>query len=80
MFWLRMNEQGAYAGFFFGFIFGISRLISGYVYLRDENPPGFVSLNFLYFGLVLFIGCCFVIIVVSLFFPAPNQFQLSGEC
>lgn len=80
MFWTRTNSYGAMAGFTVGFIIGVSRLISGYVFLNtpEAEKPGFVTLNFLLFGLILSTSSVLVIVATSLLTPPPNPEKLKG--
>lgn len=79
IFWKRMNAHGALAALLTGFVLGMGRLIAEL--MRDRLSGWlytFATIHFLHFALFLFLLCCGILVVVSLFTrPAPDS-QLAG--
>ncbi|CAB4009905.1 sodium glucose cotransporter 5-like [Paramuricea clavata] len=81
--WPRANGWGGLGGLVFGTILGVVRFITEYVYPAPkcgevDDRPGFVSMNFMYFGVILFVATAVVIIVLSLLTaPIPKE-ELAG--
>ncbi|XP_046859690.1 sodium/glucose cotransporter 5-like [Xenia sp. Carnegie-2017] len=81
--WPRANGWGGLAGLVFGTVLGIARFATEYVFPPPkcgeiDDRPGFVSLNFMYFGVILFVGTVFVIVVISLLTaPIPVE-EIAG--
>ena len=79
IFWKRMNAPGALAALLTGFVLGMGRLIAEL--MRDRLSGWlytFATIHFLHFALFLFLLCCGILVVVSLFTrPAPDS-QLAG--
>jgi SSS family solute:Na+ symporter len=79
VFWKRINARGANAALFGGFIIGMLRLIAE---LSKEHLGGwlytFADVNFLYFCVYLFLTCIALMVVVSMFSPAPEEKSIRG--
>lgn len=75
----RINAHGAIAALVGGFGLGMIRLIAE---LSKDSLGGwlyaFADMNFLHFCIFLFLVCIVVMIVVSLFTPAPALEQIKG--
>ncbi len=75
----RINAHGAMAALVGGFGLGMIRLIAE---LSKDSLGGwlyaFADMNFLHFCIFLFLVCIVVMIVVSLFTPAPALEQIKG--
>ncbi|KAL1507346.1 hypothetical protein AB1Y20_008192 [Prymnesium parvum] len=81
--WWRANAQGATAAFVVGYALGFTRMVAEITSKVIKPPSGsffdaFVSLNYLYVGVVLCCTCTIVQVVVSLLTPRPTQAQLHG--
>ena len=81
IFFRRINNAGAMSGFVFGFLVGMSRLGLDMAKTRLD-PEGiliqFVSINWLHFCVLLFLGCIAIIVIVSLLTTAPDIRRLDG--
>lgn len=81
--WPRANEVGGLAGLIVGIALGLSRFIAEYIHPTPacnevDDRPGFASLNFMYFGIILFFATVAVIVVASLVSqPIPLE-ELAG--
>lgn len=79
IFWERINSQGALAALIGGFSAGMLRLI---LEINKSSLSGiwysFADLNFLYFAIFSFLACTALMILISLFTPAPDLGKLSG--
>ena len=79
IFWERINSQGALAALIGGFSAGMLRLI---LEINKSSLSGiwysFADLNFLYFAIFSFLTCTALMILISLFTPAPDLGKLSG--
>lgn len=77
--WKRINAQGALAALIGGFSAGMLRLI---LEINKSSLSGFwysiADLNFLYFAIFSFLACTALMILVSLFTPAPDLEKLNG--
>jgi solute:Na+ symporter, SSS family len=80
VFWKRVNSQGAITTLITGFVLGMGRLILelNKASLGDGLLFQFADSNFLHFSLALFVVCCTVLIVVSLFTPEEPKTKLRG--
>ena len=81
VFFKRINARGAYSAMVIGFIIGLLKLV--FELLQKQLPPGgliyqFATLNFLYFCIYLFVFSVLVMVVVSLFYPAPDETKIRG--
>jgi solute:Na+ symporter, SSS family len=81
VFWKRINGTGALAALISGFVLGAARFILEVAYAKDL-PPGFVGwyvgVNFLHFAVLMFVVCTAILVVVSLFTPAPESSRVAG--
>ncbi|XP_028415401.1 sodium/glucose cotransporter 4-like [Dendronephthya gigantea] len=80
--WKRINEFGAFYGMMIGFVLGISRMICDFAYPQPDcgetdTRPGFVTLNFMYFALIVFVVTTVCIIVLSFFGEEPELEKVS---
>ena len=60
-----------------GFVLGISRMICDFAYPQpkcgeDDTRPGFVTLNFMYIALIVFVVTTFCIFVLSFIGDQPE--------
>lgn len=76
----RINAKGAYAAMVTGFVVGVLKLVAEL--LKTELPQGilydFATMNFLYFCIVLFVFSIFVMVIVSLTSPKPDEAHIRG--
>jgi hypothetical protein len=78
IFWRRANTKGALCTFIFGSIFGALRFILELAFKGTPELKSnwflkiFVGSNFLHFGFVSFVICCFILVVVSLLSEKPT--------
>ena len=79
VFYKRINAKGAMTAMTVGFIIGALRIV---LELSKESLSGFLysfaTINFLYFCILLFLFSIALMVVVSLFSPAPSYEQLKG--
>jgi SSS family solute:Na+ symporter len=79
IFWKRINSHGALVALIGGFSVGMLRLI---LEINKSSLSGIwhaiADLNFLYFAIFSFLACTALMIVVSLFTPAPDYEKLNG--
>jgi SSS family solute:Na+ symporter len=78
--WKRVNARGAMAALLSGFVLGAARLV---LELRKETlGEGWLltlaTMNFLHFAVLLFVICAALLILVSLWTPAPPEEKTSG--
>ncbi|KAL6100929.1 slc5a3 [Pungitius sinensis] len=82
VFWKRCNEKGAFCGAMTGFTLGVTRLILAFIYRQprcdqpDDRPALIVKIHYMYIAAGLFWITCFVVVVVSLCTPAPDEEQV----
>ncbi|XP_037344483.2 sodium/myo-inositol cotransporter isoform X1 [Pungitius pungitius] len=82
VFWKRCNEKGAFCGAMTGFTLGVTRLILAFIYRQprcdqpDDRPALIVKIHYMYVAAGLFWITCFVVVVVSLCTPAPDEEQV----
>eukprot|EP01083_Nonionella_stella_P028120 77445_1 len=77
-FWDRANIYGAYACIITGFIVGFVRFIM-YFFVTDYcNHTVFCSMNFLYFGMLMWLLCAVLLVMVSLLTAKPTNQQING--
>ncbi|XP_077352713.1 sodium/glucose cotransporter 1 [Festucalex cinctus] len=68
----RVNESGAFYGLVIGLLIGLSRMIAEFAYgtgscVEPSNCPTVIcGVHYLYFGIILFVVSCIVILGVSL--------------
>jgi SSS family solute:Na+ symporter len=79
LFWKRINATGAMAALIGGFVIGMLRLVAE---LCKDSLSGllydFANVNFLYFCLILTALSVAILVLVSLFTPAPAEAQIQG--
>lgn len=81
--WHRANQAGALGGFAAGVLLAAARFATEYIYSTPacgeaDNRPTFASINFMYFGIILFVVTVVVMIVLSLLTkPIPIE-ELDG--
>ncbi len=79
LFFKRINAKGAMAALVGGFCLGMFRLIAE---IKIEYMSGwlykFASMNFLYFGVYLFLICIGLMIAISLLSSPPSEEKLNG--
>ena len=77
--WHRVNAVGAMASLITGFVLGMGRLVAE---LNKNSLEGilrsYADINFLHFAVILFVVCSAVLIIVSLFTPAPAAEKVKG--
>ncbi|MGQ0641519.1 MAG: sodium:solute symporter [Gemmatimonadaceae bacterium] len=77
--WQRVNAFGAMASLITGFVLGMGRLVAE---LNKQSLDGvlrsYADINFLHFAILLFVVCSVVLVVVSLFTPAPPAEKITG--
>jgi len=83
--WPRLNAHGAITSLLTGFVMGAVRFVAE---LMDRAAGGhafdgafmreLVDMNFLHYAILMFVVCCFVLIVVSMMTPAPDRKKLAG--
>uniref|UniRef100_A0A3Q3FL77 Sodium/glucose cotransporter 1 n=1 Tax=Kryptolebias marmoratus TaxID=37003 RepID=A0A3Q3FL77_KRYMA len=68
----RVNEPGAFFGLTIGLVIGLSRMITEFVYGTgscnnpSDCPTIICGVHYLYFGMILFVVSCIIIVGVSL--------------
>uniref|UniRef100_A0A8C6M1Z9 Sodium/glucose cotransporter 1 n=1 Tax=Nothobranchius furzeri TaxID=105023 RepID=A0A8C6M1Z9_NOTFU len=68
----RVNESGAFYGLTIGLLIGLSRMITEFIYgtgscVTPSNCPTIIcGVHYLYFGIILFVVSCIIILGVSL--------------
>lgn len=79
LFWRRLNAAGALSSLLAGSAIGLLRLVAE---LNKDALGGFLytfaDINFLHFAALLFVVCALILIVVSLFTPAPPAHKVDG--
>ena len=80
--WTRMNGQGAISSLLVGFVLGAVRFIMEVLDKTEHYTSSLiralVDLNFLHYAIFMFVVCTFVLIAVSMMFPAPDRKKLAG--
>ncbi len=80
--WPRLNGAGAITSLLVGFVLGALRfLFEVWDKSRHFGAPAIrwlVDINFLHYAILMFVICAGVLIVVSLFTPAPRRAKLAG--
>uniref|UniRef100_A0A3P9MA95 Sodium/glucose cotransporter 1 n=1 Tax=Oryzias latipes TaxID=8090 RepID=A0A3P9MA95_ORYLA len=72
IFYKRVNEPGAFYGLIIGLPIGLSRMIAEFVYgtgscaSPSDCPTIICGVHYLYFGIILFVLSCIIIIGISL--------------
>ena len=80
--WPRLNGQGAISSLLVGFVLGAVRFIFEVLDKTHHYDSGairmLVDINFLHYAILMFIVCSLVLIVVSMFYPAPERLKIAG--
>ena len=77
-FWNRGNVIGAYCAIIVGFIGGFIRFILYFVVTDYCDHTIFCSMNFLYFGLFMWILCAMLMVIGSLLTKKPPNEKIDG--
>ncbi|NLO33160.1 MAG: sodium/solute symporter [Candidatus Hydrogenedentes bacterium] len=92
VFWKRINGTGAVITLLSGFVLGLTKLscqvLAGYYTATEASALPLIlrtliaygSINFLIFGVILFVYCCFTLVLFSLLTPAPAAAQIENLC
>jgi SSS family solute:Na+ symporter len=80
--WPRLNGQGAITSLLAGFVLGATRFILEVLDKTRHYDSGairwLIDINFLHYAILMFVVCTFVLIGVSMLFPAPQRSKLAG--
>ncbi|XP_054612306.1 sodium/glucose cotransporter 1 isoform X1 [Dunckerocampus dactyliophorus] len=82
----RVNEPGAFYGLAIGLLIGLSRMITEFVYgtgscVEPSNCPTIIcGVHYLYFGMILFVVSCIIILGVSLITKPIDDKHLYRLC
>jgi SSS family solute:Na+ symporter len=80
--WPRLNGQGAITSLLAGFVLGATRFILEVLDKTHHYNSGairwLIDINFLHYAILMFVVCTFVLIGVSMLFPAPQRSKLAG--
>jgi SSS family solute:Na+ symporter len=80
--WPRLNGQGAISSLLIGFVLGAVRFVLEVLDKTAHYQPSairaLIDMNFLHYSIVMFIVCAFVLIGVSMLFPAPERKKIAG--
>ncbi|KAI4876344.1 hypothetical protein NFI96_017809, partial [Prochilodus magdalenae] len=82
----RVNEQGAFYGMLIGLAIGLSRMISEFVYgtgscVQPSNCPTIIcGVHYLYFGIILFVVSCILVLGISLMTKPIDEKHLYRLC
>ncbi|XP_030598140.1 sodium/glucose cotransporter 1-like isoform X2 [Archocentrus centrarchus] len=82
----RVNEPGAFYGLIIGLCIGLTRMITEFVYgtgscAEPSNCPTVIcGVHYLYFGIILFVISCLIILTVSLMTKPINDKHLYRLC
>jgi solute:Na+ symporter, SSS family len=80
--WPRLNGQGAISSLLVGFVLGASRFVFEVLDKTAHYDSGairwVVDMNFLHYAIFMFVVCSFVLIAVSMMYPAPERKKLAG--
>ncbi|XP_030598148.1 sodium/glucose cotransporter 1-like isoform X1 [Archocentrus centrarchus] len=82
----RVNEPGAFYGLMIGLCIGLSRMITEFVYgtgscIQPSNCPTIIcGVHYLYFGIILFVISCTIILTVSLMTKPIDDKHLYRLC
>ncbi|XP_069119422.1 sodium/glucose cotransporter 4-like [Argopecten irradians] len=83
MFWKGTTENGAFWGLLLGHVCGIVRLVLEFVYPQpncgeEETRPAFLTINYLYFGLMILFITTVATVLISIFTEKRPADQLLG--
>src|SRR6202163_965166 len=80
--WPRLNGEGAISSLLVGFVLGAARFIVEVLdKTRHYSSPALrwlVDMNFLHYAVLMFVVCSFVLIGVSMLYPAPARKKIAG--
>lgn len=80
--WPRLNGQGAISSLLVGFVLGAARFVFEVLDKTEKYKSGairwLVDMNFLHYAIFMFVVCSFVLIGVSMMYPAPERKKLAG--
>jgi len=80
--WPRLNGQGAISSLLVGFVLGAVRFIFEVLDKSRHYQSGalrqLVDINFLHYAVLMFVVCTFVLIAVSMLYPAPDRKKIAG--
>ena len=80
--WPRLNGQGAISSLLVGFVLGAVRFIFEVLDKSRHYQSGalrqLVDMNFLHYAVLMFVVCTFVLIAVSMLYPAPERKKIAG--
>ncbi|KAM4719402.1 sodium/glucose cotransporter 1-like isoform 2-T2 [Anableps anableps] len=82
----RINEPGAFYGLTIGLVIGLSRMITEFVYgtgscVNPSNCPAIIcGVHYLYFGMILFLVSCIIILGISLITKPIDDKHLYRLC
>jgi SSS family solute:Na+ symporter len=80
--WPRLNGQGAISSLLVGLVLGASRFVFEVLDKTAHYDSGairwLVDMNFLHYAIFMFVVCSFVLIAVSMMYPAPERKKLAG--
>jgi SSS family solute:Na+ symporter len=80
--WPRLNGQGAISSLLVGFVLGAVRFVFEVLDKTRHYDSGairwLVDMNFLHYAIFMFVICSFVLIGVSMLYPAPERKKLAG--
>eukprot|EP01083_Nonionella_stella_P188461 694735_1 len=77
-FWDRANVYGAYCCIIAGFVAGFARFMMSFVVTEYCDHTIFCRMNFLYFGMLMWLVCVALMVVVSLSTEKPTNAQIHG--
>ncbi|XP_044000099.1 sodium/glucose cotransporter 1-like isoform X4 [Gambusia affinis] len=86
MFCKRINEAGAFFGLTIGLLIGLSRMITEFIYgtgscVNPTNCPTIIcGVHYLYFGMILFLVSCILIVGISLMTKPIDDKHLYRLC
>jgi solute:Na+ symporter, SSS family len=80
--WPRLNGQGAISSLLVGFVLGAVRFIFEVLdktrHYGSDAIRWLVDMNFLHYAILMFVVCAFVLIGVSMMYPAPERKKIAG--
>jgi len=80
--WPRLNGQGAISSLLVGFVLGAVRFIFEVLdksrHYQSRALRRLVDMNFLHYAVLMFVVCTFVLIAVSMLYPAPERKKMAG--
>ena len=80
--WPRLNGQGAISSLLVGFVLGAVRFIFEVLdksrHYQSRALRRLVDMNFLHYAVLMFVVCTFVLIAVSMLYPAPERKKIAG--